>query len=321
LALAGCLAGGSAAAEMPRLADEPLRQYIAGKTIHLDTRIGTIPITYNPDGTLVGRVSGIALSTFLGSETDRGRWQVQGEKICQKFFRWLSGEMACVVFRQEGRRIAWRRDDGMTGTATIAANDQPLPPPAAGLGARIPPPAAPMPAQLETTRGPAETAAGTHETVPQDVASASARRPAEIRTAPASPIAAAPSAEDDMPPLLEPPRRWSSERPRVMLAAASLGNGAGFGALRRSEPTPVDATPSETPAVNISLRPAIAHAHDLAMRQVGQSWCRVAEPEAQALPTLIRMGFGAEPPEADAIATCMSSTPHLLEDARAALAN
>jgi hypothetical protein len=290
VALATSFAAMQATAEMPRLADRDLREYIAGKTIHLDTRIGTIPITYHADGTLVGRVSGVALRTYLGSESDRGRWHVQGERICQRFFRWLGGETACVVFRQEGRRISWRRDDGMTGTATIAANDAPLlPPPVAGLGLKAPPPPPPEPAAGSAAAAPAiETAA---------------------------------LADDaDTPPLIEPPRRLTAERPRAMLAGASLGSAFASGILRKRAPPPSEPSPFDAPAV-AEVSALLEHAHGVAIRQRDQSWCRQSfESVPAGLPTLVALSLAAAAESAsDAEGPCVGGKPHLIEAAISAV--
>ncbi len=124
-----------AAAEPATLANEALRQLATGKTVHLESPYGTLPVTFKEDGTLAGKASG-ALALYLGSTTDRGRWSVKGDRICQKFFKWFAGETHCMRVKMDGRRITWRRDDGLTGTATIAANDAPLPERPIGLGVR-----------------------------------------------------------------------------------------------------------------------------------------------------------------------------------------
>ena len=122
-----------AGAEPMVLSDEALRQLATGKTVHLESPYGTLPVTFKDDGTLSAKASG-PLALYLGSTSDRGRWSVKGDRICQKFFRWFSGETHCMRVKQDGRRITWRRDDGVTGTATIAANEAPRPERPVGLG-------------------------------------------------------------------------------------------------------------------------------------------------------------------------------------------
>ena len=119
-----------AAVSMPAIAEpvslngEALRQLASDNTVFLQSPYGTLPVSFKSDGTLSGKATG-SLAAFLGSTSDRGRWSVKGDRICQKFFKWFDGEMHCLHVRQEGRRILWRRDDGLSGTATISANGTP----------------------------------------------------------------------------------------------------------------------------------------------------------------------------------------------------
>jgi hypothetical protein len=113
------LAGWSACAEPVVLGDETLKQAIAGKTVHLDTPLGVaIPIAYHGNGLMSGKAG--VLEYFLGAEADRGRWWVADGKLCQKWFKWLDAQPSCMRLKQDGSRIYWRRDDGVSGTATIA---------------------------------------------------------------------------------------------------------------------------------------------------------------------------------------------------------
>jgi hypothetical protein len=139
LAFVGVLAllGWTAQAEPVVLADEALEQAVAGKTVHLDTPFGVaIPITYQPNGRMFGKAG--LLEYFLGASADRGRWWVAEGKLCQKWFKWLDAQPSCMRLTQDGRRLFWVRDDGLSGTATIAAS---LPPGAVtgpqGLGGPV----------------------------------------------------------------------------------------------------------------------------------------------------------------------------------------
>lgn len=150
--LTAALGASAATGEPASLSSDDLRLLASGKTVHLESPYGTLPVSFKPDGTLSGKASG-ALAAYLGSTSDRGRWMVQGDRICQKFFKWFAGEMHCMRVRQEGRRIHWRRDDGLTGTATVSANDtQPFERPAA-LGAPVE-----QSAQTPTQTTPTQTA-------------------------------------------------------------------------------------------------------------------------------------------------------------------
>src|SRR5262249_12879425 len=88
------------------------------KTVHLDTPFGVaIPITYHANGLMSGKAG--VLEYFLGAQVDRGRWWVSDGKLCQKWFKWLDAQPSCMRLRRDGDKVSWRRDDGLSGTATI----------------------------------------------------------------------------------------------------------------------------------------------------------------------------------------------------------
>jgi len=138
LAILLVLPNTAAFAEWAAPQGEELKRFVAGKTVHLDTPLGTLPITYNANGTLAAHSNSLALTAYLGSKADRGRWSVKGGQVCQKFLKWFSGETSCLQIKAQGRKIAWRRDDGLTGTALLAQNDAAPPPPPSGLGVAAP---------------------------------------------------------------------------------------------------------------------------------------------------------------------------------------
>jgi hypothetical protein len=110
----------SAQAEPVTLGGDTLHQALAGKTVHLDTPLGVaIPITYHANGIMSGKAG--VLEYFLGAEADRGRWWIADGKLCQKWFKWLDAQPSCMRLQQDGDRIFWRRDDGVSGTARIVA--------------------------------------------------------------------------------------------------------------------------------------------------------------------------------------------------------
>ena len=115
------ITGWTAQAEPVPLAGDGLKQAVAGKTVHLDTPFGiAIPITYQANGLMSGKAG--VLEYFLGAEADRGRWWIAGGKLCQKWFKWLDAQPSCMRLSQDGYRLFWRRDDGLSGTATIVAS-------------------------------------------------------------------------------------------------------------------------------------------------------------------------------------------------------
>ncbi len=102
-------------------ADERLRQLVSGRTVNLDTPIGTvIPIVYGPDGRLSGKAGGLA--GYLGAASDEGEWWVEKGRLCQRWKIWFKGTPDCLKFRQSGQVIYWESDNGKSGTARIVGN-------------------------------------------------------------------------------------------------------------------------------------------------------------------------------------------------------
>lgn len=102
------------------LDDDALKSAVAGKTLRLDTRIGSIPISFRADGTMTGRSTDLA--SYLGRGYDTGTWWVESNKLCQKWKLWLDGQAYCFTIRQSGQTVQWTRDDGMRGTLTVVSN-------------------------------------------------------------------------------------------------------------------------------------------------------------------------------------------------------
>lgn len=109
-----------AGAEPQVVSGDALRQMIIGRTLMLHTPVGKIPIAYRDNGTMIGRAKDLQL--YTGLERDKGRWWVRGDQVCQKWDNWLEGRAYCFSWRLEGQVVHWRRDDGRTGTATLASN-------------------------------------------------------------------------------------------------------------------------------------------------------------------------------------------------------
>lgn len=161
---------GAQAAPVP-LSEDELKSAVVGKTVSIDTPLGMpLTVNYGANGIMTG-TAGTALAVYLGSAKDRGRWYIKNGKLCQKWFKWLSGDTTCLAIQQDGLKIYWRSDEGRTGTAMI----EPGPPvidgaTASGLG--LPPqPAQPTEPQVQ----PAEHAAA-HMPEPHRPAPPPARR-------------------------------------------------------------------------------------------------------------------------------------------------
>jgi hypothetical protein len=96
---------------------EVLRKALTGKTIHLNTPLGGLPISFRADGTMWGTAG--SLASYTGSERDRGRWWIVADQLCQRWNTWLDGQSYCFRLRQHGRTVHWTRNDGLSGVATI----------------------------------------------------------------------------------------------------------------------------------------------------------------------------------------------------------
>ena len=110
----------AAGASGKKLVGSELKQALSGKTVYLSTALGvSVPIRYRGNGTMSGRAAAV-LVKHVGSKTDRGRWWISGNRVCQRWSKWLNGRSFCFSFRKKGRYVYWRRSDGRTGTATIS---------------------------------------------------------------------------------------------------------------------------------------------------------------------------------------------------------
>ena len=116
-AVALMVAAETAAASGAEMNGEALRQTLAGRTIHLSTPLGGLPISFRADGSMSATAG--SLASYVGSERDRGRWWISGDQLCQRWNTWLGGQSYCFRLRQYGRTVHWTRNDGLSGVATI----------------------------------------------------------------------------------------------------------------------------------------------------------------------------------------------------------
>jgi hypothetical protein len=108
----------AAANDFKMLDDAALRSALSGKTVRLDTRIGSIPISFRADGTMTGRAPDLV--SYLGRGYDTGTWWIDDNRLCQKWKLWLDGESYCFTIRQSGQTVQWTRNDGVKGTLQVA---------------------------------------------------------------------------------------------------------------------------------------------------------------------------------------------------------
>ncbi|MBX9740211.1 MAG: hypothetical protein K2X62_09070 [Beijerinckiaceae bacterium] len=108
LALADNLAGGD------------LNRTVSGRRIYLATPLGgEFPLYYRADGQVDGSGEAVGLGRFMAPK-DSGRWWVSGNKLCQKWTSWYDGKTFCFTLRKTADdRVAWQRDDGLSGVARI----------------------------------------------------------------------------------------------------------------------------------------------------------------------------------------------------------
>jgi hypothetical protein len=94
---------------------------VSGRTIFIQTPIGEeVAVRYRSNGTMVGNSS--AQLAFLAGESvksDKGRWWVRREQLCQKWRSWSKGRKYCYKLRVSGKKVRWSRNDGKSGTARL----------------------------------------------------------------------------------------------------------------------------------------------------------------------------------------------------------
>ena len=121
LILVGALLGiaSSAWAGAEPLTGEALRRELVGSLLEIDTPLAgvVIPVRVSADGLVSGEAG--PLATTLGAAHDRGRWWINNDRLCVKWFRWFEAQTRCMTVEHEGAKIYWREEGGESGTATI----------------------------------------------------------------------------------------------------------------------------------------------------------------------------------------------------------
>ena len=63
----------------------------------------------------------LGLGRFI-KPSDKGRWWVSGDRLCQRFETWYNGQTLCFKLTRVGPdRLRWVRDNGESGIARIGA--------------------------------------------------------------------------------------------------------------------------------------------------------------------------------------------------------
>ncbi|MDB5643462.1 MAG: hypothetical protein JWN07_2779 [Hyphomicrobiales bacterium] len=97
-----------------------LDRTVSGRRIFLATPLGgEFPLNYYADGRVDGQGEAAGMGRFV-RPNDSGKWWVSGQKLCQKWTNWYDGKVFCFTLQKVGEdKLAWRRDDGLEGTARI----------------------------------------------------------------------------------------------------------------------------------------------------------------------------------------------------------
>ena len=124
VALGVLCCAGAAAAEPVKMTREEIKRDLVGALLVIDTPLATtIPIRISPDGMLVGKAG--VLGSMLGASKDRGRWWLERDQICMKWFRWFDARARCISLQREANRIHWQENSGESGTATLVEAAKP----------------------------------------------------------------------------------------------------------------------------------------------------------------------------------------------------
>lgn len=110
----------STAASAEQLRGEQIKDVIGGELVRLSTPYGVaLPLRYRDDGVVSGDLSGFSIGSMLAPR-EEGRWWVKGDMLCQKWPTWYEGRTHCFTITSLGpNKIAWTRDDGLSGTAVM----------------------------------------------------------------------------------------------------------------------------------------------------------------------------------------------------------
>jgi hypothetical protein len=118
LALSASPSGADAAETS--LTGNVLRKTVSGKTVYLKISGFELPIHYSAGGSMTASMSTVAAALARGDgSSDRGKWWISGDQICQRWTTWMDGKSYCYKLTLRGKAISWVRNDGRSGTARI----------------------------------------------------------------------------------------------------------------------------------------------------------------------------------------------------------
>ena len=113
-------ASGPASATSGPLDAAAIKSVIGGKRIYLATPFGgEFPLNYRSGGVVDGDGEALGLGKVM-APTDRGRWWIDGDRLCQQWQEWYEGRAHCFTLTRTGdKSLRWVRDDGLAGTARM----------------------------------------------------------------------------------------------------------------------------------------------------------------------------------------------------------
>jgi hypothetical protein len=107
-------------ADEAALSGDALRHAVSGKTVYLKISGFELPIQYSSRGTMKGSMGTIAAAFSRGDgSSDRGKWWIADDQLCQKWSSWMESRTYCYKFSLNGNAVHWVRNDGRSGTARI----------------------------------------------------------------------------------------------------------------------------------------------------------------------------------------------------------
>ena len=119
-AVVSTLAFGAAPANAETLSGDALRSAVVGKTVFLKISGFELPIEYSSRGTMKGSMGTVAAAFSRGDgASDRGKWWIADNQLCQKWNTWMEGQTYCYELSRNGSQVRWMRNDGASGTARI----------------------------------------------------------------------------------------------------------------------------------------------------------------------------------------------------------
>ena len=100
-----------------------VRKIIQGRTVYIASGYGfEVPVYYGANGSMSGKVGKMpTLVAIKSHSSDRGRWWIKGNQLCQRWRTWLKGATYCFRLSREGRKVYWQAHNGHSGTARIGS--------------------------------------------------------------------------------------------------------------------------------------------------------------------------------------------------------